>query len=118
MNMSLRQYREEYLELLLRYLWRAWTALGAAGQVQVSVRHAIDPEALLLFTCFSCLSHGGRISKSCCVLPLSFRRSGPVRTVGVVGPQGAVHVNPRFHRAHLILSERNVFVIRIAKDFP
>ena len=51
METSLRQFRDEYLELLLRFLWREWTALGVAGQEQTPVRHVIDPEALLLFTC-------------------------------------------------------------------
>lgn len=48
---SLRQFRDEYLDLLLRFLWREWTSLGVAGQEQMPVRHVIDPEALLLFTC-------------------------------------------------------------------
>ena len=51
MEPSLRQFRDEYLELLLRFLWREWTALGVAGQEQAPVHHVIDPEALLLFTC-------------------------------------------------------------------
>jgi len=37
--------------MLLRFLWREWTALGVAGQERVALRHVIDPEALLLFTC-------------------------------------------------------------------
>jgi len=49
--MSLRQFRDEYLDLLLRFLWREWTSLGVAGQEQAPVHHVIDPEALLLFTC-------------------------------------------------------------------
>lgn len=48
---SLKQFRDEYLDLLLRFLWREWTSLGVAGQEQTPVRHVIDPEALLLFTC-------------------------------------------------------------------
>lgn len=51
METSLRQFRDEYLDLLLRFLWREWTALGVAGQEQAPVHHVIDPEALLLFTC-------------------------------------------------------------------
>jgi len=39
------------LETLLRFLWREWTALGVAGQERVALRHVVDPEALLLFTC-------------------------------------------------------------------
>lgn len=51
MVMSLKQFREAYLDLLLRFLWREWTSLGVAGQEQGPVRHVVDPEALLLFTC-------------------------------------------------------------------
>ena len=51
METSLKQFREKYLELLLRFLWREWTALGMAGQEQMPVRHVVDPEALLSFTC-------------------------------------------------------------------
>jgi len=39
------------LDTLLRFLWREWTALGVAGQERVALRHVVDPEALLLFTC-------------------------------------------------------------------
>lgn len=51
MELSLRKSRDEYLDLLLRFLWREWTALGVAGQDQAPIHHVIDPEALLLFTC-------------------------------------------------------------------
>jgi hypothetical protein len=51
METPLKRYRDEYLEILLRFLWREWTALGVAGQEQVTLRHVVDPEALLLFTC-------------------------------------------------------------------
>lgn len=51
METSLRAFRDEYLDMLLRFLWREWTALGVAGQAPAPVRHIIDPEALLLFTC-------------------------------------------------------------------
>ncbi len=51
METSLRRYRDGYLEMLLRFLWREWTALGVAGQENVALRHVVDPEALLLFTC-------------------------------------------------------------------
>ncbi len=51
METSLKQFRDEYLELMLRFLWREWTALGVAGNENGPVRHVIDPEALLLFTC-------------------------------------------------------------------
>lgn len=51
MKTPLRQFRDAYLELLLRFLWREWTALGVPGQDRAPGRHVIDPEALLLFTC-------------------------------------------------------------------
>lgn len=51
METSLRAFRDGYLETLLRFLWREWTALGVAGQERAVIRHAVDPEALLLFTC-------------------------------------------------------------------
>ncbi len=51
MKMSLTTFRNDYLETLLRFLWREWTALGIAGQEKITLRHVVDPEALLLFTC-------------------------------------------------------------------
>ena len=51
MKTSLQQFRDDYLEMLLRFLWREWTTLGVAGQERGALRHVVDPEALLLFTC-------------------------------------------------------------------
>lgn len=51
MSMQLAQFRDHYLEVLLAFLWREWTALGVAGQDRRPPGHVIDPEALLLFTC-------------------------------------------------------------------
>jgi hypothetical protein len=51
MKTSLQQFRDGYLEMLLRFLWREWTALGVVGQERGALRHVVDPEALLLFTC-------------------------------------------------------------------
>ncbi len=51
MATSLKQFRDAYLDLLLHFLWREWTSIGVAGQEQAPVRHVVDPEALLLFTC-------------------------------------------------------------------
>lgn len=51
MTTRLKQFRDDYLETLLRFLWREWTALGVAGQERGALRHGIDPEALLLFSC-------------------------------------------------------------------
>ncbi len=51
MNPSLREFRNEYQELLLDFLWRQWSALGVAGHEQCTDQWIIDPEALLLITC-------------------------------------------------------------------
>jgi len=51
MKTSLQAFRDQYLETILRYLWREWTALGVAGQERAALKHVVDPEALLLFTC-------------------------------------------------------------------
>ena len=51
MPMSLKAFSDDYLETILRFLWREWTALGVAGQDDTPLRHVVDPEALLLFTC-------------------------------------------------------------------
>jgi len=51
MKTPLQEFRDQYLETLLRFLWREWIALGVAGQERAALRHVVDPEALLLFTC-------------------------------------------------------------------
>ena len=51
MQMLLTEFREEYRELLLDFLWRQWDALGVAGTVEGDDSWLIDPEALLAFTC-------------------------------------------------------------------
>lgn len=51
MDSSLKKFRNDFLESLLRFLWQEWTALGVAGQKAATPRHVVDPEALLLFTC-------------------------------------------------------------------
>jgi len=51
METPLKTFRDDYLEMLLDFLWREWSALGVAGQRKVTPNHVIDPEALLLFTC-------------------------------------------------------------------
>ena len=38
-------------DALLHYLWRNWSALGVAGNVEPENKKIIDPEALLLLTC-------------------------------------------------------------------
>lgn len=51
MNQSLKQFRDSYLEQLLNFIWRQWSALGVSGYGEGEDRWVIDPEALLLFTC-------------------------------------------------------------------
>ena len=51
MQTSLTNFREQYHELLMNFLWRQWDALGVAGVVEGEDIWPIDPEALLVFTC-------------------------------------------------------------------
>ena len=51
MSPSLTEFRDEFQELLLDFLWRQWSALGVAGHAKHSDPWIIDPEALLLITC-------------------------------------------------------------------
>ncbi|MBI4023993.1 MAG: hypothetical protein HY360_03375 [Verrucomicrobia bacterium] len=51
MNPSLKEFRENYRELLLNFVWRQWSALGVAGHAEGGDPWIIDPEAMLLFTC-------------------------------------------------------------------
>lgn len=51
MAQSLTEFRNQYREALLSFLWRQWTILGVQGHQESKDQWAIDPEALLLFTC-------------------------------------------------------------------
>ncbi len=51
MNPSLTEFRDNYRELLLSFLWRQWSALGVAGHSRSDDQWIIDPEALLVLTC-------------------------------------------------------------------
>lgn len=51
MNPSLKNFRHEFQELLLDFLWRQWSALGVTGHAGEAGAWIIDPEALLLLTC-------------------------------------------------------------------
>lgn len=51
MQQPLTEYRSRYLETLLDFLWREWTALGMAGHDRTPRGHVVDPEAILLLTC-------------------------------------------------------------------
>ncbi len=48
--MSLKEFREKFLDQLLRFLWRQWSTLGVLGQSDTEDEWAIDPEALLIFS--------------------------------------------------------------------
>jgi len=50
MEASLKKFRDEYLELMLNFLWRQWSQLGVFGEVDRQDNWVIDPEALLLIT--------------------------------------------------------------------
>ncbi len=48
--MLLRDFKAEFLEVLLSLLWKQWSSLGVAGYETYHPNRVIDPEALLLFT--------------------------------------------------------------------
>jgi len=50
MKMQLQDFKSNYLEILLNFLWRQWSSLGVAGYSEGTDPWVIDPEALLLFT--------------------------------------------------------------------
>lgn len=50
MATSLTSYRERFIELLLRFTWRQWSALGVAGHATSNDPWIVDPEALLLLS--------------------------------------------------------------------
>ncbi|MBA7510088.1 hypothetical protein ES705_02063 [subsurface metagenome] len=48
--MSQISFREFYLDNILTFLWRQWSALGVAGGARAEEKWVIDPEALLIFS--------------------------------------------------------------------
>lgn len=48
--MSSRNFKEFFLENILDFLWRQWSALGVAGGARTEDIWVIDPEALLIFS--------------------------------------------------------------------
>ncbi len=48
--MSQRNFREIFLENVIDFLWRQWSALGVLGEAKSDDPWVIDPEALLVFT--------------------------------------------------------------------
>jgi hypothetical protein len=50
MTMSQPSFKNFFLENILDFLWRQWSALGIAGGARTEDKWAIDPEALLIFS--------------------------------------------------------------------
>ena len=50
MESSLTKFKSRFEELLLRFLWRQWSALGVSGYARSDDPWIVDPEALLLFS--------------------------------------------------------------------
>jgi predicted transcriptional regulator len=48
--MSQKSFKEFFLENILNFLWRQWSALGVAGGARTEDAWVIDPEALLIFS--------------------------------------------------------------------
>jgi len=48
--MSQRDFRSIFLENILSFLWRQWSALGVLGEARSEDPWVIDPESLLIFT--------------------------------------------------------------------
>lgn len=54
MEKRLQEFRDNFRELLLQFLWRQWSALGVAGYAETQDAWVVDPEALLVFSCTVC----------------------------------------------------------------
>lgn len=50
METSLTNFRTQFGDALLAFLWRQWSALGVSGHARTDDHWLIDPEALLLFS--------------------------------------------------------------------
>src|SRR4030043_1499831 len=50
MGMSQKNFKNIFLEHILSFLWRQWSALGVLGESRSEDPWAVDPEPLLLFT--------------------------------------------------------------------
>lgn len=48
--MSQKDFRDIFLDNILDFLWRQWSAIGVLGEARAKELWAIDPEALLVFT--------------------------------------------------------------------
>jgi hypothetical protein len=50
MEMSLKGFKQIFLENILNFLWRQWSALGVLGEARTQDPWLLDPEPLLLFS--------------------------------------------------------------------
>jgi len=50
--MSLKEFKDNFLDATLDFLWTAWTGFGVQGASSDKIRKVLDPEALLLFTLY------------------------------------------------------------------
>ena len=50
MKMSQKDFRDIFLDNILGFLWRQWSAIGVLGEARAREPWVIDPEALLVFT--------------------------------------------------------------------
>ena len=48
--MSVNKFKQELLDSILTLLWKQWTQLGIAGQINANDNFVLDPEALLIFS--------------------------------------------------------------------
>lgn len=48
--MSVIRFKQELLNAILELLWKQWTLLGVAGQINTNDNLVLDPEALLIFS--------------------------------------------------------------------
>ena len=44
------KFKQELLNAILELLWKQWTQLGIAGQINANHNFVLDPEALLIFS--------------------------------------------------------------------
>ena len=51
MEKLLKEFKESYLDSLLSFLWKQWSAIGVSGYSNSKDNWYIDPEALLVFSC-------------------------------------------------------------------
>src|SRR4030042_4497161 len=50
MKMSQKDFRDTFLNNIIDFLWRQWSAIGVLGEARAKESWVIDPEALLVLT--------------------------------------------------------------------